>query len=179
MEKRTACPLCGQSIPTKKMKEYEKKFAERIEKEANKKLQSQLQENETKHREEIEELTLDLEEKLRNKYRKEYGDHYSKRLADKNKQIDKLLLQIDDLQRTSQRKTPNELGDEGQEDLLLYLREEFPNDEITMTRKGKEGADIFLMLLTTMPTNEQGKLDRTKSISFFTSQINSFETLKT
>lgn len=51
------------------------------------------------------------------------------------------------MERSAQRKTPGEFGEEGQEDLLLYLREEFPNDIVTMAKKGKEGADIFQKII--------------------------------
>src|SRR5215472_2141117 len=55
----------------------------------------------------------------------------------------RLDTQLQDLQRKLQRKTANELGDEGEVDLFEALRREFPHDSVTRVAKGVLGPDII------------------------------------
>jgi len=55
----------------------------------------------------------------------------------------RLDTQLQELQRRLQRKTANELGEEGEVDLFEALRHEFPGDTITRVAKGVLGADII------------------------------------
>lgn len=55
----------------------------------------------------------------------------------------KLDAQLADLQRQLQRRTANELGDEGEIDLFEALTAEFPQDQIARVPKGMAGADII------------------------------------
>jgi hypothetical protein len=55
----------------------------------------------------------------------------------------RLDTQLQDLQRKLQRKTANELGEEGEVDVFEALRREFPHDTITRVAKGVPGADII------------------------------------
>jgi len=54
----------------------------------------------------------------------------------------KLDAQLQDLQRQLQRRTANELGDEGEIDLFDALMTAFPQDQIARTPKGVEGGDV-------------------------------------
>jgi hypothetical protein len=54
-----------------------------------------------------------------------------------------LEAKLQELQRRLQKKSANELGDEGELDLFQRLKNEFPNDQIERVRKGKQGADII------------------------------------
>ncbi len=54
----------------------------------------------------------------------------------------KLDAQLADLQRQLQRRTANELGDEGEVDTFEVLVAEFPGDDISRVAKGVAGADI-------------------------------------
>jgi hypothetical protein len=54
----------------------------------------------------------------------------------------RLDTQLQELQRQLQRKTANELGEEGEVDLFEALRREFRHDTITRVAKGAPGADI-------------------------------------
>jgi hypothetical protein len=54
----------------------------------------------------------------------------------------KLDAQLADLQRQLQRRTANELGDEGEIDMFEALTAEFPGDNISRVAKGVPGADI-------------------------------------
>src|SRR5271155_1615849 len=54
----------------------------------------------------------------------------------------KLDAQLQDLQRQLQRKTANQLGDEGEIDMFEALTAEFPGDDISRVAKGVPGADI-------------------------------------
>jgi hypothetical protein len=54
----------------------------------------------------------------------------------------RLDTQLQDLQRQLQRKTANELGEEGEVDVFEALRREFRHDTITRVAKGVPGADI-------------------------------------
>ena len=55
----------------------------------------------------------------------------------------RLDTQLQDLQRKLQRKTANELGEEGEADVFEALRREFRQDTITRVAKGVPGADII------------------------------------
>jgi hypothetical protein len=54
----------------------------------------------------------------------------------------RLDAQLADLQRQLQRRTANELGDEGELDIFEALKAEFPGDDISRVAKGVAGADI-------------------------------------
>lgn len=54
-----------------------------------------------------------------------------------------LDAQLADLQRRLQRRTANELGDEGEIDLFEALMTAFPQDQIARTPKGVEGGDVI------------------------------------
>jgi hypothetical protein len=55
----------------------------------------------------------------------------------------KLEEQLQEMQRRLQKKSINELGDEGELDLFEQLKHEFPNDQIERIRKGRQGGDIL------------------------------------
>jgi hypothetical protein len=55
----------------------------------------------------------------------------------------KLEEQLQEMQRRLQKKSINELGDEGELDLFERLKHEFPNDEIERIKKGRQGGDIL------------------------------------
>jgi hypothetical protein len=55
----------------------------------------------------------------------------------------KLEEQLQEMQRRIQKKSINELGDEGEIDLFEQLKQEFPNDQIERIKKGKQGGDIL------------------------------------
>jgi hypothetical protein len=75
------------------------------------------------------------EKKLAEAVSAERAKHYGEKL--------KLEEQLQDMQRRLQKKTANELGDEGELDLFDELRREFPNDQIERVKKGKAGGDII------------------------------------
>jgi hypothetical protein len=73
--------------------------------------------------------------------------------AERTKAYDERMLldaRLQGLQRRLQRKTSNELGDEGELDLFQELKREFPNDEIERVKKGKEGGDIIHQIIGPM-----------------------------
>jgi hypothetical protein len=55
----------------------------------------------------------------------------------------KLEEQLQEMQRRLQKKSANELGDEGELDLFSQIKNEFPNDQIERVKKGKQGGDII------------------------------------
>ncbi len=55
----------------------------------------------------------------------------------------KLEEQLQEMQRRLQKKSINELGDEGELDLFEQLKHEFPNDQIERIKKGRQGGDIL------------------------------------
>jgi hypothetical protein len=75
------------------------------------------------------------EKKLAEAVNAERAKHFGEKL--------KLEEQLQEMQRKLQKKTANELGDEGELDLFEELRREFPNDQIERVKKGKEGGDIL------------------------------------
>jgi hypothetical protein len=75
------------------------------------------------------------EKKLAEAVNAERAKHFGEKL--------KLEEQLQEMQRRLQKKTANELGDEGEVDLFEELRREFANDQIERVKKGKEGGDIL------------------------------------
>jgi hypothetical protein len=75
------------------------------------------------------------EKKLAEAVNVERAKHFGEKL--------KLEEQLQEMQRRLQKKTANELGDEGELDLFEELKREFPNDQIERVKKGKEGGDIL------------------------------------
>lgn len=59
----------------------------------------------------------------------------------------RLDAQLQDLQRKLQKKTANDLGDEGELDLYSELTREFPMDQIERIKKGVEGGDIRISVV--------------------------------
>jgi hypothetical protein len=55
----------------------------------------------------------------------------------------KLTEQLQDVQRRLEKRTANELGEEGELDILATLTEAFPTDEITRVPRGKNGGDLI------------------------------------
>jgi hypothetical protein len=75
------------------------------------------------------------EKKLAEAVNTERAKHFGEKL--------KLEEQLQEMQRRLQKKTANELDDEGELDLFEELRCEFPHDQIERVKKGKEGGDIL------------------------------------
>jgi hypothetical protein len=55
----------------------------------------------------------------------------------------KLEEKLQEMQRRLQKKSINELGDEGELDLFEQLKHAFPNDQIERIKKGRQGGDIL------------------------------------
>lgn len=124
--------------------EFEKELKERYQ-DREKELEERKKEYEKfkKEREEqLKEKEKIIEERYRDEIQKIKDDEKKKRVELENKQST-LLDEITNLKRELEAKTPEELGREAQEDLLALLRKEFPDDVITETKRGKEGADVF------------------------------------
>jgi hypothetical protein len=151
------CPYCGQPISRKEFKEIQARIeAEGRERVA--KVETALQQRfardmaqaEAKKIAEIKTLKANQEaviaarvktqreaseKKLAEAVNAERSKHFGEKL--------KLEEQLQDMQRRLQKKTANELGDEGELDLFDELRHEFPHDQIERVKKGKEGGDII------------------------------------
>lgn len=108
----------------------------------------------------IEELKIKLKEADKSKeeiekgIRKGFETEISKKMDEKNKEISDLKIkhteeiekQKNELQsqiRQLENKTPSELGSEGQTQVIDILTRTFPRDDITETKHGKAGSDIF------------------------------------
>jgi len=110
---------------------------------------------ENKYKLQIEEL----QEKLNSNNKKwerevEEREELNKALQKKDEKIinlqkententEKLKSEYEEKLRKLENKTPSELGEEGQEEVLDILNRAFPKDNITETKKGKSGSDIF------------------------------------
>jgi len=64
-----------------------------------------------------------------------------------NRDRDSLQKKVKMLEHQLQNRTPNELGDSGEIDVLDALRDAFQGDKITRIRKGEPGADILHEIL--------------------------------
>src|SRR6516162_9300084 len=142
----TQCPYCGQPISRKQYREIraqieaqetariakveqtlKDRFAEQV------KLLKASQDTSIKRRLEAQRQTL--EKAKAEAVATERTKAYAERM--------RLDTQLQDLQRKLQRKTANELGEEGEVDVFEALRREFPDDNITRVAKGVLGADII------------------------------------
>jgi hypothetical protein len=124
--------------------EFEKELKERYQERENE--LKELKEQYEKFKKELEEQIKEKERLIKEKYGEEIRnvqEEEKKKREELERERLKLVDQINDLKRQLEAKTPEELGREAQEDLLSILRKEFPDDVITETKKGKEGADIF------------------------------------
>jgi hypothetical protein len=142
----TQCPYCGQPISRKQYREIrgqieaqatasiakaeqaqKERFAEQV------KLLKANQETNIKRRLEAQRQTL--EKAKAEAVAAERTKAYAERM--------RLDTHVQDLQRKLQRKTANELGEEGEADVFEALRREFPHDTITRVAKGIAGPDII------------------------------------
>ena len=142
----TQCPYCGQPISRKQHREIraqieaqetariatveqalKDQFAEQV------KLLKATQDTSVKRRLETQRQTL--EKAKVEAVAAERTKAYAERM--------RLDTQLQDLQRQLQRKTANELGEEGEVDLFEALRREFRHDTITRVAKGVPGPDII------------------------------------
>jgi hypothetical protein len=144
------CPWCGQKVDrseyTRIKKEIEARFerqvkieAERARVEATKAAEAQVkallanQEKVINQRLQAQRATFDKAKSAAVSAEKE--KYFREKV--------KLEGQLQEMQRRLQKKTANELGDEGERDLFEELKLEFPNDQIERVKKGKEGGDII------------------------------------
>jgi hypothetical protein len=135
----TLCPYCGQPISRKQYREIRAqieaqetaRIAERVAEQVG--LLKANQETSIKRRLEAQRQTLEKAkaEAVAAERTKAYGDRM------------RLDTQLQELQRQLQRKTANELGEEGEVDLFEALRREFRHDTITRVAKGVPGPDII------------------------------------
>ena len=65
-----------------------------------------------------------------------------KKEAETRREREKYAAKLKQMERQLQAKTSNELGEGAELDLFEALRDAFPDDKITRTRKGQQGADI-------------------------------------
>jgi hypothetical protein len=170
------CPYCGQSISRKEFKEIQARIeaegrervakveqvlkdrfareqqqaeakakvaVEQAKKEATKLAEQQIKtlkaNQETVIAARLKTQREGVERKLAEAVNTERAKHFGEKL--------KLEEQLQEMQRRLQKKTANELGDEGEIDLFGELKREFTNDKIERVRKGKEGGDIVHQII--------------------------------
>jgi hypothetical protein len=134
----TQCPYCGQPISRKQYREIRAQIEAQVEQALKDRLAEQVkllkvnQDTSIKRRLEAQRQTL--EKAKAEAVAAERTKAYAERM--------RLDTQLQDLQRKLQRKTANELGEEGEVDLFEALRREFRHDTITRVAKGVPGADV-------------------------------------
>lgn len=74
---------------------------------------------------------------------RERDDEYRLKLTEKDKQLNDLRLQIEELRRKGESASQQLVGDVQEMDLLDVLRSAFPVDHIERVGKGQNGADII------------------------------------
>lgn len=118
------------------MEKTEEKYKERID-ELKQKIEiasSKKEEIEEKFKEDIEQL----KEKLHNK-----DEKLIELRKEHTEQDERTKIEYEEKIRKLENKTPNELGEEGQAEVFDLLNRAFPDDNITETKRGKAGSDIF------------------------------------
>jgi hypothetical protein len=165
------CPYCGQPIGRREFKEIQARI-EAEERARIAKIEQGLQETFAREREQVNVKTTAAIEKARRDTAKlaeqqvkglkaNLEARVNQRVAAQREAFEKMMVeavaaertkaygermkldaQLQDLQRQLQRKTANQLGDEGEIDMFEALTAEFLGDDISRVAKGVPGADI-------------------------------------
>lgn len=129
--------------------------------EKNEKLESfrdeelKLREKSRKLEEREKELVLETQRRLDEEKRKveeettkKVAEEFHGQVLEKDKKIQDMMKQIEDLKRTSQQGSMQTQGEVGELELERRLKELFPFDEITEVKKGELGGDIRQIVKT-------------------------------
>ncbi len=88
------------------------------------------------------ELDLEVERKLDGAKIK-IKDEYGLKILEKDKQLDGMRREIEELKRKSEQTSPQIKGDALQYELERILESKFPDDEVEVVRRGTKGADVI------------------------------------
>jgi hypothetical protein len=140
------CPYCGQQISRKQYRE----IRTQIEAQETARIAKVEQTLKDRFAEQVRLLKANQETAIKQRLEAQRGSFEKAKAqavaAERTKAYaDRMRLdtQLQDLQRQIQRKTANELGEEGEVDLYEALRHEFPGDTLTRVAKGMPGPDII------------------------------------
>lgn len=86
--------------------------------------------------------------KVRESALRERDDEVRLKVAEKDKQLDDLRRQIEDLRRTGQSASQQLVGEVSEMDLLVILQQAFPGDQFQRVPKGQSGADVLQTVLS-------------------------------
>jgi len=128
--------------------ELEQKFKQELtEKDSEfKELKERLKQAERNESEIKKDLKKEIETGLIEKYSGEMHEKDEKMLNLQKKNFEeqlRLTKELEELKRKLEHKIPSELGGEGQLNVMDILNKQFPHDDITETKPGKAGGDIF------------------------------------
>jgi hypothetical protein len=143
---RERCPYCGQPISRKRYRE----IRAQIEAQETARIAKVEQSLKASFAEQMKLLKANQEAAIKQRLEAQRGNLEKAKAqavaAERTKAYAermRLDTQLQDLQRQLQRKTANELGEEGEVELFEALRHEFPGDTITRVAKGMPGPDII------------------------------------
>lgn len=81
--------------------------------------------------------------KVRDETLRQRDDEHRLKLGEKDKQLNDMRLQIEELRRKGERAPQQLVGDVLEMDLLDVLKAAFPDDEFERIKKGQSGADVI------------------------------------
>lgn len=82
-------------------------------------------------------------EKIEIEVTKRITEDYHLKLAEKEKKLSDIIKQLEESKKRAEQGTSVTKGDVFEEDLVMHLKNEFPNDDIQRIEKGRKGADII------------------------------------
>lgn len=109
-------------------------------------LEKELKKAKDKEKNIRDEIKTELEKDNQSKIKSAIEEKDKEIIAVKQKyagETEKLKADLETLKRQLENKTPSELGEEGQAEVLDVLIRNFPRDDISETKRGKAGSDIF------------------------------------
>lgn len=135
------------------LKENTKKLAESEKNELElRKKSRELEEREKKIELELARKIDEERVKISNQVKREEGEHQRLKLQEKDKQLDIMRKQIDDLKRKAEQGSMQIQGEVQENDLLELLTTTFMTDEISDVATGAKGADLVQKVNAKMGT---------------------------
>lgn len=150
MVKTITCPHCGRELEISQAlgHELEEKIrleAEEVGRKREKELLEEIRDIKKKDRDrelELEKKLIASEEKIWAESRKKAEEEHRLKDLEKEKKMQELLVQVEELKRRAQQGSQQSQGEVLELELEELLKKEFPGDKISEVAKGVRGADV-------------------------------------
>ena len=151
MMQAVKCPNCGREVEISQAlaHEVEDKIRKEVEEEGRRRekvLVEEMREMKRKERDreiENEKKLMAAEDKIWQESRKKAEEEHHLKDLEKEKKMQELLAQVEELKRKAQQGSQQTQGEVLELELEQILKQEFPNDKVSEVAKGVRGADII------------------------------------